>query len=119
MRRCRSPPPRRAACRPWSATVPRSPPSSAPPPTASRRTDTMSIHAEDLGPLDEPEAPPAARPRRRIPRAAIVAAAVLAGAAAYYFRPAGRMVPVRYVTGAVDRGAIGPGGTATGTVNPC
>src|SRR5881398_2634985 len=118
MRRPRSPPPRRAACRPWSATVPRSPPSSAPPPTASRRTDTMSIHAEDLGPLDEPEAPPAARPRRRIPRAAIVAAAVLAGAAAYYFRPAGRMVPAGYVTVAVDRGAIEQGVNATGTVNP-
>src|SRR5213593_1215800 len=118
MRRPRSPPPRRAACRPWSATVPRSPPSSAPPPTASRRTDTMSIHAEDLGPPDEPEAPPAARPRRRIPRAAIVAAAVLAGAAAYYFRPAGRMVPAGYVTVAVDRGAIEQGVNATGTVNP-
>src|SRR5438876_9453854 len=78
----------------------------------------MSIHAEDLGPLDEPEAPPAARPRRRIPRAAIVAAAVLAGAAAYYFRPAGRMVPAGYVTVAVDRGAIEQGVNATGTVNP-
>src|SRR5437870_1136161 len=78
----------------------------------------MSLHAEDLGPPDEPEAPPAARPRRRIPRAAIVAAAVLAGAAAYYFRPAGRMVPAGYVTVAVDRGAIEQGVNATGTVNP-
>src|SRR5207247_687555 len=78
----------------------------------------MSTHAEDLGPLDEPEAPPQIRPRRRIPRAALVAAALLAGAAAYYFRPAGRMVPVGYVTVAVDRGAIEQGVNATGTVNP-
>ena len=78
----------------------------------------MSIHAEDLGPLDEPQAPPAARPRRHLPHAAIAAAAVLAGAAAYYFRPAGRMVPAGYVTVAVDRGPIEQGVNATGTLNP-
>ena len=78
----------------------------------------MSIHAEDLGPLDEPQAPPAARPRRHLPHAAIAAAAVLAGAAAYYFRPAGRMVPAGYVTVAADRGPIERVVNATGAVNP-
>src|SRR5437870_6397248 len=78
----------------------------------------MSLHAEDLGPPDEPEAPPAARPRRRIPRAALVAAAVLAGAAAYYFRPAGRMVPAGYVTVAVDDGPLERGVNATAAVSP-
>ncbi|TMB03145.1 MAG: biotin/lipoyl-binding protein, partial [Deltaproteobacteria bacterium] len=80
--------------------------------------DTMSTHAEDLGPLDEPEAPPPGRPRRRIPRAALVAAALLAGAAAYYLRPAGRTAPVGYVTVAVDRGPIERVVNATGAVNP-
>src|SRR3989454_8170856 len=78
----------------------------------------MSVHAEALGPLDEPEAPPPRRPRRRIPRAALVAAALLAGAAAYYFRPAGRTTPVGYVTAAVDRGPIERVVNATGAVNP-
>src|SRR5205809_6633856 len=78
----------------------------------------MSVHAEDLGPLDEPEAPPPGRPRRRIPRAALVAAALLAGAAAYYLRPAGSTAPVGYVTVAVDRGPIERVVNATGTVNP-
>src|SRR5207244_3102350 len=46
----------------------------------------MSTRAHDLTPLDEPDAPPAPRPRRRIPRAAIAAAAALvAAAAAYHF----------------------------------
>src|SRR5438034_188675 len=120
MRRSRSPPPRRAACRRWSATVPRSPPSSAPPPIASRRIDTMSTHAEVFPPLDEPEPPPISpvRPRRRMPRAALVAAAVLAGAAAYYFWPRGSTAPAGYVTAAADRGAIEQVVNATGAVNP-
>src|SRR5437867_5550370 len=78
----------------------------------------MSIHAEDLGPLDEPQAPPAARPRRHLPHAAIAAAAVLAGAAAYTFWPAGSTAPAGYVTSAVDRGPIEHVVSATGTVNP-
>ena len=77
----------------------------------------MSTHAEDLGPLDEPAAPPAVRPRRRIPRIAVVAAALLA-AAAYYFRPAGRPASAGYVTAAADRGPIEQGVNATGVVNP-
>src|SRR2546422_4325444 len=118
MRRPRSPPPRRAACRRWSATVPRSPPSSAPPPIASRRIDTMSTHAEAFPPLDEPEAPPPARPGRRMPRAALVAAVVLGGAAAYYFGPRGSAAPAGYVTAAADRGTIEQVVNATGAVNP-
>src|SRR6266436_5760129 len=58
----------------------------------------MSTRAHDLTPLDEPDAPPAPRPRRRIPRAAIAAAAL--------------------VTTAVDRGPIEQTVNATGTVNP-
>src|SRR5262245_51523990 len=119
MHKPRSPPPRRAACKPWSAIVPRSPPSSAPPPIASRRTDTMSTHAEIFPPVDEPEAPPAApRPRRRPPPAAIAAGVLLAGAAAYYFWPSGSSAPPSYVTAAVDRGKIEQSVNATGAVNP-
>src|SRR5881296_1005826 len=118
MRKPRSPPPRRAACRHWSATVPRSPPSSAPPPIASRRIDTMSTHAEVFPPLHEPEAPPAVRPRRHMPRAALVTAVVLAVAAAYYFWPTGSTAPSGYVTAAVDRGGIEQSVNATGSVNP-
>src|SRR5437667_1289038 len=115
---CRSPPPKRAACRRWSATGPRSPAPSARPHIASRRTDTMSIHAEDLGPLDEPAAPPAVRRRRRIPGMALLAAALVAGVAAYYFWPAGSTAPPGYVTAAADRGPIEQGINATGAVNP-
>src|SRR5438552_17854785 len=78
----------------------------------------MSTHAEDLGSLDEPEAPPPVSPRRRLPRAALVAAALLAGAAAYYLRPTGGTAPVGYVTVAVDRGPIERVVNATGAVNP-
>src|SRR3989454_11072401 len=80
----------------------------------------MSTHAEDLGPFDDPAAPPAVRPRRRIPRMALVAAALLAAAAAaaYYFRPAGRTASAGYVTAAADRGPIEQGVNATGAVNP-
>src|SRR5437870_7178947 len=80
--------------------------------------DTMSTHAEDLGPRDEPEAPPPVRARRRIPRAALFAPALLAGAAAYYLRPAGRTASAGYVTAAADRGPIEQGVNATGAVNP-
>src|SRR5207253_8145036 len=67
----------------------------------------------------EPDAPPAPRPRRRIPRAAIAAAAVLAAIAAYrYLRPANGTAPSGYVTAAVDRGPIEHVVSATGTVNP-
>src|SRR6266403_5156327 len=119
MRRPRSPPPRRAACRRWSATEPRSPPSSAPPPIATRRTDTMSTHAEVFPPLDEPEAPPAAaRPRRRPPRAALVAGVLLAAGAAYYFWPTHGSAPSSYVTAPVDRGKIEQSVNSTGAVNP-
>src|SRR5213080_1203686 len=79
----------------------------------------MSTRAHDLTPLDEPDAPPAPRPRRRIPRAAIAAAAVLAAIAAYrYLRPASGTAPAGYVTAAVDRGPIEQTVNATGTVNP-
>ena len=79
----------------------------------------MSTHAEDLGPLDEPAAPPAVRRRRRLPRMALVAAALLAGvAAACYFWPAGSTAPAGYVTAAADRGPIEQGINATGAVNP-
>ena len=78
----------------------------------------MSTHAQDLATFDEPEAPPAPRPPRRILRAAIVAAAALAGAAAYTFWPAGSTAPAGYVTIAVDRGPIEQVVNATGTVNP-
>src|SRR6184192_1246012 len=74
----------------------------------------MSTRAHDLTPLDEPDAPPAPRPRRRIPRAALVAAA-----AAYHFLlPASGTAPASYVTTAVDRGPIEQTVNATGTVNP-
>src|SRR5213596_3798113 len=80
----------------------------------------MSTRAQDLAPLDEPDAPPAPRPRRRIPRAAIAAAAALvAAAAAYHFLwPASGTAPASYVTTAVDRGPIEQTVNATGTVNP-
>ena len=78
----------------------------------------MSTHAEDLGPLDEPAAPPAVRRRRRIPRMALLAAALVAGVAAYYFWPAGSTAPAGYVTAAADRGPIEQGINATGAVNP-
>src|SRR5438132_2132727 len=80
----------------------------------------MSTRAHDLTPLDEPDAPPAPRPRRRIPRAAIAAAAALvAAAAAYHFLwPASGTAPASYVTTAVDRGPIEQTVNATGTVNP-
>src|SRR5213596_1311063 len=79
----------------------------------------MSTRAQDLAPLDEPQGPPAPRPRRRIPRAAIAAAAVLAAIAAYrYLRPANGTAPAGYVTAAVDRGPIEQVVNATGTVNP-
>src|SRR5437764_5974641 len=80
----------------------------------------MSTRAHDLTPLDEPDAPPAPRPRRRIPRAAIAAAAALvAAAAAYHFLwPASGTAPADYVTAAVDRGPIEQVVNATGTVNP-
>src|SRR5438128_9137276 len=79
----------------------------------------MSTRAQDLAPLDEPQAPPAPRPRRRIPRAAIAAAAVLAAAAAYhYLWPASGSAPAGYTTTAVDRGPIEQAVNATGTVNP-
>ena len=78
----------------------------------------MSTHAEDLGPRDEPEAPPPVRARRRIPRAALFAPALLAGAAAYYLRPAGSTAPLGYVTVAVDHGPIERVVNATGAVNP-
>src|SRR5438876_5028265 len=80
----------------------------------------MSTRAHDLPPLDEPDAPPAPRPRRRIPRAAIAAAAALvAAAAAYHFLwPASGTAPASYVTTAVDRGPIEQTVNATGTVNP-
>ena len=78
----------------------------------------MSTHAEDLGPLDEPAAPPAVRRRRRIPRMALLAAALGAGVAAYYFWPAGSTAPAGYVTVAADRGPIEQGINATGAVNP-
>src|SRR5437667_6424488 len=78
----------------------------------------MSTHAQDLVTLDEPEAPPAPRPPRRLRRAAIVAAAALVGAAAYTFWPAGSTAPAGYVTVAVDRGPIEQAVNATGTVNP-
>src|SRR5213078_4259298 len=79
----------------------------------------MSTRAQDLAPLDEPQAPPAPRPRRRIPRAAIAAAAVLAAAAAYhYLWPASGSAPAGYTTTAVDRGPIEQTVNATGTVNP-
>src|SRR5438094_2619613 len=80
--------------------------------------DTMSTHAEDLGPRDEPAAPPPVRARRRSPRAARFAPALLAGGAAYYLRPAGSTAPAGYVTVAVDRGRLEPVVNATGTVNP-
>ena len=77
----------------------------------------MSTRAQDLAPLDEPQAPPAPRPR--IPRAAIAAAAVLAAAAAYhYLWPASGSAPAGYTTTAVDRGPIEQTVNATGTVNP-
>ncbi len=70
----------------------------------------MSTRAQELPTLDEPDAPPAPRPRRRIPRAAI---------AAYHFlRPANGTAPAGYVTAAVDRGPIEQTVNATGTVNP-
>src|SRR5436190_11972695 len=79
----------------------------------------MSTRAHDLTPLDEPDAPPAPRPRRRIPRAAIAAAALVAAAAAYHFLwPASGTAPASYVTTAVDRGPIEQTVNATGTVNP-
>src|SRR5881296_3855098 len=80
----------------------------------------MSTRAHDLTPLDEPDAPPAPRPRRRIPRAAIAAAAALVAAAAayHYLRPANGTAPSGYVTAAVDRGPIEQTVNATGTVNP-
>src|SRR5437867_13211635 len=79
----------------------------------------MSTRAQDLAPLDEPQGPPAPRPRRRIPRAAIAAAAVLAAAAAYhYLRPASGSAPAGYTTTAVDHGPIEQTVNATGTVNP-
>ena len=78
----------------------------------------MSTHAEDLGPLDEPAAPPAVRRRRRIPRMTLLAAALVAGVAAYYLWPAGSMAPAGYVTAAADRGPIEQGINATGAVNP-
>src|SRR5437667_6256778 len=79
----------------------------------------MSTRAQDLAPLDEPDAPPAPSPRRRIPRAAIAAAAVLAAAAAYhYLWPASGTAPAGYTTTAVDRGPIEQTVNATGTVNP-
>src|SRR6059036_443974 len=79
----------------------------------------MSTRAQDLAPLDEPQAPPAPRPRRRIPRAAIAAAALVAAAAAYHFLwPASGTAPASYVTTAVDRGPIEQTVNATGTVNP-
>src|SRR5437762_1511003 len=79
----------------------------------------MSTRAHDLTPLDEPDAPPAPRPRRRIPRAAIAAAALVAAAAAYHFLwPASGTAPASYVTPAVDRGPIEQTVNATGTVNP-
>src|SRR5213083_1406976 len=79
----------------------------------------MSTRAQDLAPLDEPQAPPAPRPRRRIPRAATAAAAVLTAIAAYhYLRPASGTAPAGYVTAAVDRGPVEQTVTATGTVNP-
>src|SRR5438034_1288181 len=77
----------------------------------------MSTRAQDLAPLDEPQAPPAPRPRRRIPRAAIAAAAVLAAAAAYhYLWPASGSAPAGYTTTAVDRVLIEQTGNATGPV---
>src|SRR5213594_5072224 len=80
----------------------------------------MSTRAHDLTPLDEPDAPPAPRPRRRrIPRAAIAAAALVAAAAAYHLLwPASGTAPASYVTTAVDRGPIEQTVNATGTVNP-
>src|SRR5438132_5263356 len=78
----------------------------------------MSIHAEIIPPADEPEAPPAVRPRRRIPRAALMGGVVLAGAAAYYFWPARRTAPAGYETTPADRGSIEQNVNATGTVNP-
>src|SRR5207244_2214801 len=80
----------------------------------------MTTRAHALTPLDEPDAPPAPRPRRRIPRAAIAAAAALvAAAAAYHFLwPASGTAPASYVTTAVDRGPIEQTVNATGTVNP-
>src|SRR5437667_9669028 len=79
----------------------------------------MSTRAQDLAPLDEPDAPPAPSPRRRIPRAAIAAAAVLAAAAAYHYPwPATGTAPAGYTSTAVDRGPIEQTVNATGTVNP-
>src|SRR3989449_1021946 len=79
----------------------------------------MTPRAPALPPLDEPDAPPAPRPRRRIPRAAIAAAALVAAAAAYHFLwPASGTAPASYVTTAVDRGPIEQTVNATGTVNP-
>src|SRR3989441_5153368 len=78
----------------------------------------MSTQAQDLATFDEPEAPPAPRPRRRLRRAVIVAAAAVAGAAGYTFWPAGGTAPAGYVTVAVDRGPIEQSVNATGTVNP-
>src|SRR5213593_5105419 len=79
----------------------------------------MSTRAHDLAPLDEPHAPPALRPRRRIPRTAVVAAAVIAAAAAFhYLWPASGSAPAGYTTTGVDRGPIEQTVNATGTVNP-
>src|SRR3989454_3731656 len=78
----------------------------------------MSTHAEDLGPLDEPAAPPAVRRRRRIPRMALLAAALVAGVAATSFGRAGRPAPAGYAPAAADRGPIEQGVNATGAVNP-
>ena len=85
----------------------------------SRPADTMSTPAEDLVSLEEPDAPPAPRPRRRLPRAAVAAAALVAAAAAYHWlRPASGPARPDYVTAAVDRGPVEQTVTATGTVNP-
>ena len=79
----------------------------------------MSTRAEELATPDEPEAPPAPRPRGRIPRAALAAAAALVALAAYYYlRPGSGTAPAGYVTAAVDRGPIEQTVNATGTVNP-
>src|SRR5262249_476476 len=77
-----------------------------------------STGAEDVGRIEESEAPPAPAPRRRLRNAALVAAAVLASVAAYELRPASRTAPADYVTVAVDRGRVEQSVNATGTVNP-
>src|SRR3989441_6069724 len=79
----------------------------------------MATGAHALAPLDEPDAPPAPRRRRGIPRTAVVVAALVAAAAAYhYLWPASGSAPAGYTTTAVDRGPIEQTVNATGTVNP-